>query len=237
MGGQPSRLAAADGTTVASGAYAGAAETTQGASLPLGAAMLAVWVATGLLAALVVHRRGHDFRPAVVLGFVLGPLFIALAVDAARHREREVAPVPLAPGSRSEGPVDVLVGIDGSADAMAVVSPVVRLLGPRIGRLTLAATIDYESAESDDWSDGKAAAALELEVSSIFLPDHEPSTVLLPGEPVRALTTHAADNGYDLLVVVAARRWRRLLRRRARRVDDRRAVPVLVVAGKGDGRA
>ncbi len=195
---------------------------------PPGAALLLAWACTGVLTAYLLRRRGHDFAPAAVLGFVLGPLFIPLAVDAVRHRERAVPPVRLSPGVPAGGPVDVLIGLDGEADPVAPAQAAVGLLGPRIGRLTLARAVDFESAESDDWFDAKGEAALELELTSVLLPGHEPSTVLLPGDPAKALLAHAAEDGYDLVVVVASRRWRRMFTGRVPR-RDRPGIPVMMV--------
>ncbi len=198
-------------------------------------AFFLAWASIGLVAAYFLHRRGHDLRPAAALGFVFGPLFIPLAVDAARHRERGVGPVRLSAGAPARGPVDVLVGLGGMGDAVTAVLLVMQLLGPRVGRLTLARTIDFESAESDEWPDAKREAALELEVTSALLPGPAPSTVLLPGDPVTALTTHAAEEGYDLLVVVSSRRWRHLCRRGPAASGGRAGVPVLMVGAPSAG--
>ncbi len=190
-------------------------------------ALLVGWVCSGVLAAYLLRRRGHEFGPAAVLGFVFGPLFIPLAVDAVRHREGEVGPVHLSPGVPAGGPVDVLIGLDGGADSVALARTAVQLLGPRIGRLTLARAVDFESAGRHDWFDAKAEAALDLELTSVLLPDHAPSTVLLPGDPRKALVAHAAADGYDLVVVVASRQWRRICSGHAGR--NRSGVPVLLV--------
>ena len=198
-----------------------------------GTALLVAWACTGVLTAYLLRRRGHDFAPAAVLGVVFGPLFIPLALDAVRHRERAVRPVRLSPGVPAGGPVDVLIGLDDGADPVAPVQVALGLLGARIGRLTLARAVDFESAESDDWFDAKGAAALELELTSVLLPWHAPSTVLLPGDPAKALLAHAADDGYHLVVVVASRRWRRICTGRGR---GRPGIPVLMVDAAPTGR-
>lgn len=193
-----------------------------------GTALVMGWVCSGLLTAYLLRRRGHEFVPAAVLGLVFGPLFIPLAVDAVRHRERAVRPVHLSPGAPGGGPVDVLVGLDGAADSVALARAAVQLLGPRIGRLTLARAVEFESAERNDWFDAKGEAALELELTSVLLPGYVPSTVLLPGDPRKALVAHASAEGYDVIVVVASRKWRRICGGHAAG-RNRPSIPVLVV--------
>ena len=48
-----------------------------------------------------------------------------------------------------QGPVDVLVGLDGSPLSEVAAVSAVRLLGARIGRLTAATVITYDAAQSE----------------------------------------------------------------------------------------
>ena len=50
-------------------------------------AVMAAWLAIGLVLALVLGRRGHDPFSWFVLGTLLGPLAIAFAFYAWRHEE------------------------------------------------------------------------------------------------------------------------------------------------------
>ncbi|MGH9183325.1 MAG: hypothetical protein ACRDZ9_05865 [Acidimicrobiales bacterium] len=178
-----------------------------GTSPRLAVALLVAWVTSGLVTAYVMRRRGHDFRPVAALGFVFGPLFIPLALDAVRHREPRAPSHLLSDGRWAGGPVDVLIGLVGPAETVADVVPVLDLLGPRVGRVTVAVAIDYESAESDDWSDAKGPAALELKLAAVLLSGrHEPATVLVAGSPERAFVRYAAEARHDLVMLVGVQR-------------------------------
>ena len=75
------------------------------------------WLSLGLLLSLVMGRRGHDAFSWLVLGTLLGPLGVVLAVSSWRAEERRPDHV-LEPITRGGG-VDVLVGMDGSPQARA----------------------------------------------------------------------------------------------------------------------
>ena len=94
-------------------------------------------------------RRGHDPWSWGVLGALLGPLVIPLALAAIR-RERETSTVVASwhAGQVGPGPISVLVGVDGSVEAEAAACRVVELFGPRLRHLMLAAVIDFDAAES-----------------------------------------------------------------------------------------
>lgn len=156
------------------------------------------WVGIGLVVSFVMGRRGHSPFGWWFLGAVFGPLVIVLAIDAAlRHR---MASEPLGEGGMpGEGPVDVLVGIDGSPQSLAALSSVCRLLGPRLGRLTLAAVVSFEAAERSGAERDEAVDALGRAARSVTICG--PDTVVLSGPPARALVEHARERRYDLLAV------------------------------------
>ncbi len=64
------------------------------------------WLAIGLVLSIVMGRRGHDTFSWLLLGTVLGPLAVVLAVEAGRHDERlQPAPVVAAtPVTAGNGP-------------------------------------------------------------------------------------------------------------------------------------
>lgn len=172
-----------------------------------GRALVALlWAVSGLLAAYVMKRRGHEFRSLAALGLALGPLYIPLALQHARS-EPDVKPLPLNRGDAGDGSVDVLIGLRGSADCVSDALPVIDLLEPRIGRVTIAAAVDYESAGSNDWSDAKSAAAVELDLASILASQCcRPETVIVPGPPDYAFVRYAQQNGHHLLLITEAER-------------------------------
>lgn len=195
------------------------------------ATVAAAWASSGLIAAYVLGRRGHEFRTMAVLGCVLGPLFIALAVDIVRHDEDRVRPIVLSAGARAGGPVDILVGLDGSRASPAALRSVLEMLDSRVGRVTLARAIDFQSASDDDWSDAKGSAALELKVWASCVPGQEPARVLVPGAPGQALPGYAVREGYHLLVLSGG--WRSRLLRGRRPAMEAYDIPVVILPTPG----
>ena len=86
-------------------------------------ALLCAWLVIGILSCFVMTRRGHDPWSWGVLGALLGPLVIPLALAAIR-RERETSTVVASvhAGQVGRGPISVLVGVDGSVEAAAAVT-------------------------------------------------------------------------------------------------------------------
>lgn len=97
----------------------------------------AIWLSTGLLFGLAMGRHGYDPFAWWLLGTVLGPLVIPIALSAV-HRPQE-APRVVKEGVAATGPVDLLVGVDGSPQAAAALTAALDLVGSRLGRLTLVA--------------------------------------------------------------------------------------------------
>lgn len=105
-----------------------------------------IWLTIGVVLSVLMGRRGHSGFSWLVLGTLLGPLAVILAFDAWLHGEaiepevirREGAGMP------RQGPVDVLVGYDGSPESMAALNAVPAILGERLGRLTVATVARYD---------------------------------------------------------------------------------------------
>jgi|SRR5512132_1458981 nucleotide-binding universal stress UspA family protein len=205
-------------------------------------ALAATWVGIGVLLALAMGRRGHDPFAWWLLGTLLGPLALPLAV-AAQQRRLDWAWLVRA-GRPGRGPVDVLVGLDGSGEATAALAAVLELLGPRLGRLTLATVIDLDVSVEHDRAQARARAELERQARLVQLrlsaghhgPDdgrRVPRLVLLTGHPAQALSRLAAEGGYDLLVVGSrgAGLSKVLLGSTATTLAAHTKVPVLVAGG------
>jgi hypothetical protein len=171
--------------------------------LVFGLCFLAAWVGSGLATAYAMRRAGHEFGPLAVLGFVLGPLFVPLAVMFDREdRQRAVVRV-LSEGTPGAGPVSVAVGFAGSASGVAAAEPVLEALGSRLGRVSLVFALDYESVGSDDWRDAKAPAAIELELAAALLNARcDPAMVLVGGRLREAILRYARTSGYDIVLLV-----------------------------------
>jgi len=152
------------------------------------------WLSIGLGLSLVMGRRGHDAFSWLVLGALFGPLGAVFALEA-RGEERIRSELVAARRSAGPGPIDVLAGVDGSPESQAALLAATRLLGPRLGRLTLATVIPYDSG-----ADRKRSARTMLEHQGALV-GGGPRLELLHGRPAPVLMERAVDDGYDLLVV------------------------------------
>jgi nucleotide-binding universal stress UspA family protein len=194
----------------------------------LAAVIAILWLVIGLVMAVAMGRRGHNAFGWFVIGALLGPISIPLAVSSVARGPRR-APRTLSPGEAGKGPVSVLVGIDGSPESSAAVTKVVELFGDRLERITLAAVVDIEAADRGT-GEGRRAAEAALE-SSAGMAGLRPGTVVLSGRPSEELERHAREGDFDLLVV--GRRGRgmtkALLGSVASDLAKRAGVPVLLV--------
>ena len=187
-----------------------------------------VWLAIGLTLALLMARRGHGAFGWFVVGSVLGPLSLPLAMSAIRAE----SPLTrnLTQGVPSGGRIDVLVGVDGSSESEAALRSAVDLLGGSVGRLTLASVITFDN-DSTQARENAAQAARGLAATASATKGYEPGTVLLSGQPGEALVEHANKEGYGLLVV--GRRGKGaskvLLGSTAVRVANATDIPVLII--------
>lgn len=186
------------------------------------------WMSVGLTLSLVMGRRGHNAFAWLVLGTLFGPLGLIFAVEA--RSEEQLRPELIASGtSRGEGPVDVLVGIDGSPESRAALRAAAELLGPRVGRLTLATVIPYDSGV-----DQQRTARARLEQESTML-GGGPQLEVLHGRPGVVLLQRAAEDGYDLLVIGCrgAGASKAFLGSTAVDIAESAKIPVLVMGADG----
>jgi nucleotide-binding universal stress UspA family protein len=163
---------------------------------------VALWSATGLLTALLMGRRGHHAWTWAVAGAVLGPLVAPVAVTLARTAPKGYARV-LGDPALGPGPVDVLVGIDGSTLAERAARVAVELLDGRIGRLTLVSAVDHEAISTVSTRD---VAEVELTRIALELEDllgRAPGTAVVAGPAVGMLAEFAAREGYNLIAIGA----------------------------------
>jgi nucleotide-binding universal stress UspA family protein len=160
----------------------------------------AVWMLIGITTAVVMGRRGYHAWSWLVMAAALGPLVIPLALTASR-RPRTPALRILSAGLPGPGEVDVLVGIDGSKDAIAALHAATDLMGSRLGRLTLAGVLDRDTAETPGMWDERRRSEEALRNAVTEVSGAVPSTILLEGPPAQALMTHAVAEGYELIVI------------------------------------
>jgi len=196
--------------------------------------MFLTWSVIGIASAVVMGRRGHAPFSWFFLGAVFGPLVIPLAFA----RARQAGSVPSVGAGPWQGPVDVLVGIDGSPESIAAAEVVGALLGERMGRLVLATVVDYDTALGGEGSPAHRAARLALAEAVGHVAGSLPvrsDSVVLAGRPADALASHAADGNFDVLAV--GRRGRGasklVMGSVATQLSRAAATPVLIVSDHG----
>lgn len=183
-----------------------------------------VWVVIGLTLSLFMGRRGHLAFGWFVLGTLMGPMAVILAVAVRRHPEDRPSRELAAPGAAS-GEIDVLVGTDGSPESFAAFDSAATLLGSRLGRVTFATVLPYEAGRDDE---RRATRLLETAVERSGCEDA--GTELLHGRPSEVLVGVAARDGYELVVVGkrGAGLAKRLLGSTAAELARDAKVPVLI---------
>lgn len=198
--------------------------------------VLVIWVVSGWVTAAWVARRGHFLPAWLALGTVCGPFTLGVW-RSSLDRDSLALPRVIGIGQPGQGPLDVLVGIDGSDSSTSALATVVELLGGRIGRLTLATVLDYDTAldtqDTAAQADRKKAVVLLEDVAETLPPWSvvEPALVVLAGCPHEALREFAFSNGYGLIVI--GRRGhgvtKALLGSTASALADGCELPVLIV--------
>ncbi|MGZ8763568.1 MAG: universal stress protein [Acidimicrobiia bacterium] len=184
----------------------------------------AVWLTIGFVLSLVLGRRGHDGFTWFVVGTLLGPLAVLLAIDAIQNGERRRSSV-VAAGSSGGGSTNLLVGIDGSPEARAALETAVAMFGTSLGRVTLVRVIPFDSGTG---TDGDAAASIEREAARF--PALHPRIEVARGNPATVLRELAASGSYDVLVIGSQGAGRHLFGSAARELGAASPIPVLLVS-------
>jgi nucleotide-binding universal stress UspA family protein len=179
--------------------------------------LMATFACIGFVLAIVMGRFGRSPFAWGLLGLLLGPIALLLALVEVRN-ERPWWTRLVASGDPGSGPVDVLVGIDGSPESTAATTAALELLGDRVGRLTLVAVTDLDDSNAGREERARLQAELkrQAEAVRVWLRERDgpvqvkqtvvPELQLMAGRPATTLDTIAAEDGYDLLVVGARAR-------------------------------
>lgn len=163
---------------------------------------IALWLTVGLVtAAWFVIRAGHSHPLWYVVGALLGPLFIPIAVERGRPDTRAVdvregRPVP------SSGSLRVLMGVDGSPDSDRALRAVARTLTGTTGNLITATVISPDLVGADAAEEVRAVRRfLDERINSLPAGLPEPATEVVVGRPADALLEIADEHEVDVLVV------------------------------------
>jgi hypothetical protein len=103
-----------------------------------------------------------------LLGLVLGPIALLLALSSVRNGRPSWSRL-LAGGDPGSGPVDVLIGIDGSRESATAVSAALDLLGDRMGRLALVAVTAIDQSPAGREEQARLQAELERQAQALRL--------------------------------------------------------------------
>jgi nucleotide-binding universal stress UspA family protein len=190
------------------------------------------WVSIGILAGFLMGRQGHSWFAWTILGAVLGPLVVPLVISELRHY-RGVEGQVLMPGVSETGSVDALVGIDGSPEALAALDGIVRLIGPRLGRLTLAAVMEYGYQKTPAGIEEEKLARARLKAAAQSVSPISAETVLLQGQPADALSRHVERHGHNVIAIGSRGRGAStaFLGSVASHLARHSPMPVLIVSG------
>lgn len=164
------------------------------------AAVVAIWLVTGLIIAFVMRRRGHDFWVWLTLGAVLGPLAIPLAVERARYHPAEYEVGERTP---SHGGLDVVAAVDGSTESTKALKTALDLFGDEVTSVTIVKVLDYDSSGAYTGEEIQRDAKEMLETLAAGISGPPVATELLFGRPDRAIADYAAGNDIELIVVGA----------------------------------
>lgn len=190
-------------------------------------AVLVVWLSIGVVLWLVLGRRGHDGTTWFLIGTLLGPLGVLLAVDAVQHDEPAAALLEV-PGGGHAGNVDILVGADGSPAARAALRSAIDLFGPSLGRVTFVRVVPFDGGLD---ADREARRAAEAEAARS--PQLEPGIEVRRGHPATVIAEVARQGEYDLVVVGTRAEGRHPFGSTARELATTSPVPVLLVSAPG----
>ena len=199
--------------------------------------VLIAWLLFGLAGAVVMIRRGHS--PAIWLSLsFFGPLVIFLVISALDEEAPIAAKAEGIAGSPGAGPVDVLIGLDGSPASHAALEEVVRIFGDRLGRVTVATVLDYDvdqlpgnPAPRQDAADLLAGAVGAVHA----LADLTPEQAVLTGKPADALVDYARTTGAHLVIAGTRGAGAHLvLGSTAKSLASQAEVPVLLVPSAPD---
>jgi nucleotide-binding universal stress UspA family protein len=186
----------------------------------------AAWLLLGAVTAVVMVRRGHDVATWAMLGIVLGPVAPILAMGSIAS-ETDAKPVVLTEGREGVGFLDIVAGVDGSAESVAALRSAVGLHGENLGRLVVAFVVPFDVEHDPDRMRPMLAATKAIS-------PWEATTVELRGDPATALQSFAEEEDFDLIVVGARGRGRSAspLGSVATRLAAGSPVPVLIGPGQ-----
>jgi nucleotide-binding universal stress UspA family protein len=184
----------------------------------------AVWLTIGFVLWVTMGRRGHEGFTWLLIGTLIGPLGILLALDAV-SRDEPAETVLISRGQGGTGAIDLLVGADGSPESRAALDAALRILGSAVGRVTLLSVVPFDGGID---ADRDALAAIRKEADRYA--DLRPDVEVRRGHPAGVIAALAEQDDYDLVVVGTRGAGHHFFGSAARELATASRVPVLLTA-------
>ena len=192
--------------------------------------VLSFWLATGIVLGVVLERRGYNGLGWGAVGAVLGPVGVLIALlFHVKPRPDETVRFGVGGG----GPVDVLVGFDGSDASLEAALEAADLLGARLGRFMLATVNNFDATFVEERVTRSALQRAAQELGdALRVAGVRPAEVVLHGPPAEAIARFAKTEGFDLIAIGAHGRGasRALLGSTAAALFRTSRVPIFVGA-------
>ena len=176
------------------------AEVGLAAHPELVAVIWCTWAGLGALVAAAQARRGHDVRPLLALGLVLGPFLHVYGRSSLPFIEGDSAPEVVRHGGADRAGPPVLVVLGDDPQAVVGALPALRLVADD-APVEIVRVVNHDVVRSSD-GDERAAVIRSAETAALFLHEFDPSLVLVPGGGPGALHAYSRARGAIAIVVV-----------------------------------
>ena len=163
------------------------------------AAVWCTWAGLGALVAATQARRGHDVRPLLALGLVLGPFLHVYGRSSLPFIERDSEPEVVRHGGDGRAGQPVLVVLDDDPHAVVDALPALRLVATE-APVEAVRLVNHDVVRSPH-GDERSAAIRSAEAAALFLHEFDPTLVLVPGGGPDALHEYARSRGARAVVV------------------------------------
>jgi len=162
--------------------------------------VLVTWVTVGLAAALYLGRHGRRSGVWYVIGVVLGPILLPIAIDLAPRRGLMLT--RSTPPGRDEGSsLTVLAAVDGSQESDDALDDAARVLAPDGAQFILLTVLNPDLSENDPEVRREAQQLLTSRAARLPADCRPAILEVVAGEPSRVILDRAAADSVDLVVM------------------------------------
>ena len=161
--------------------------------------VLVIWVALGVTAVIYLGRHGHRSPYWYVVGIVLGPMLLPIALELAPQGGALLVRAAAAEGARPC--LSVLAAVDGSQESDDALDDAARVLAPEGAQFVLLTVLDPDLGEDLPAARERAErmlAARATRLPASCLPAvHE----VVSGDPAQVILERADADTVDLIVL------------------------------------